>query len=484
MAFQRAVPKIGVLTNSIGVFDNDAKERAEGALQHLFDELIEAGAIDRGSLLRGRIFGPHEATAVANEFAAACVDLIILVNSAFPNGQVFLTLATHPNLAKVPLAVVAEPEAKGGEWTTNAWCGVIMNNYVAKQLGRHIEAIPGPIDGTAFRRDIDRLLRVAGTIKSLRNDFLGRVGEAPGGFHCASGNQVAFAATFGTRVDTVDLTAIVETLKTGTAKGYLGEARFTDADVQKTIQEVSTGREVLVKPEMLEKGVRLYHAIRSVVQANGYTSLAVRCWPETGGSLLGVSACFVLGLLEGKGDVSAAACESDWPTAVAQTIGASLTGSPAACLDWVNYTAGSDIIQLGHCGVGICGKMAPNVTGARSPRDAIALQPVERRAGWNMGPALIGQFEFGRKTGICLTQSAEGRFRMLAFGGESSEETACDMCYSASDIRVPDPKRLSRLILDGGFPHHLAMAFGDIAAELRMLCGYLGVDYFSPDGEE
>ena len=82
--------------------------------------------------------------------AAARVDLVVIANVAFPNGQVFLTLATHPHLAQTPLAVIAEPEPESPEWATNAWCGVIMNNHVARQLGRPIVTLPGPFAGEAF----------------------------------------------------------------------------------------------------------------------------------------------------------------------------------------------------------------------------------------------------------------------------------------------------------------------------------------------
>src|ERR1035441_1050077 len=132
--------------------------------------------------------------AVADRFAAARVDLVVIANVAFPNGHVFLTLATHPNLMQTPLAVIAEPEpADSREWATNAWCGVMMNNHVARQLGRPIVTLPGSFAGSAFQADFARLLRVAGTMRFLRRDFVCRFGDAPGGFHSATGDQMAFA---------------------------------------------------------------------------------------------------------------------------------------------------------------------------------------------------------------------------------------------------------------------------------------------------
>lgn len=469
----RPAPKLGLLINSNDVFSPQAKDDSERRLREYFEELKASGAVHADSIVYGRIFGPHEASAAADVFAAAQVDLVVVANIAFPHGQVFLTIATHPNLAKTPLAVIAEPEPAGQEWGTNAWGGVIMNNHVAKQIGREIAIIPGPFSGEEFRDEFQRLLRVAGTIKFLRSDMVCRFGDAPGGFHSATSDQLAFAVTFGTRVETVDLTAVMNVCSTGKARGYLGEVTFTDDDVRKTTDEILDGRTLSAYPEMVEKAARLYQAFRAIIRANGYTSTAVRCWPEFNESYIGFCPCVAMGMLLRNGDVTAAACESDWPMAVAQTMATLLTDNPAPCLDWVNYTGGSDIIQAGHCGAGICGQMA----GKGRVCDEIALHPVQRQAGNEKGPVHIGQFKYGPKTGVCLTRTPEGRFKLLAFRGESTEETARGLLYSASDFRVADHKRLNELVLDGGFPHHLTVAMGDIMDDLRLVCKYLGVDY-------
>ena len=172
--------------------------------------------------------------------------------------------------------------------------------------------------------------------------------------------------------------------------------------------------------------------------------------------------------------------------AVAQTIGTLLAGRPAACLDWVNDIGASEIVQLGHCGAGICGSMAggrKGRAGDEKARDIIAEHPVLRQIGKTQGPVHIGQFEYGPKTGLCLLHAGDGRFKLLAFRGESSPQTDLGMRYSAADVRVKEPRKLHALVLDHGFPHHLAMAFGDIARETRMLCRFLGVEYVSPDPE-
>ena len=479
-SFLRPSPRIGLVVNSIGAFNPQAKDDSEMAARAYFARLAAKGLIDPASIVTDRLFGPHEALAAADRLAEARVDLVVIANVAFPNGQVYLTLATHPQLAKTPLAVIAEPEPAGPEWATNAWCGVIMNNHVAKQIGRPIVTLPGPFAGPEFDREFGRLLRAVAAIKFLRRDLLVRFGDAPSGFHSATGDQLAFAKIFGTRVESVDLTAVMDAYRTGRTKGYLGESGFSDDDVRVTVARIASGRKVEVDAAMLERGARLYHAYRAIIRANGYTSGAFRCWPENNEPYIGVSACLAMGVLLADGELSAAACESDWPTAVAQSIGTLLSGRPAACLDWVSYTGGSTVVQLGHCGMGSCGQRIEGDCGG-GPGDAIVVHPVIRQEGKTMGPVLAGQFEFGTKTGLCLTRDPDGEFKMLVFAGENSPQSAKGIIYSAADIVVAEPKKLNRLVLEGGFPHHLAVAMGDVREEARMLCEYLGVRYISPD---
>jgi L-fucose isomerase-like protein len=160
-------------------------------------------------------------------------------------------------------------------------------------------------------------------------------------------------------------------------------------------------------------------------------------------------------------------------------MGTLLSGKPAACLDWVNYTGGSEIVQLGHCGVGICGSMAPGKCGSASC-DSVTVHPVIRLGGGTMGPVHVGQYEYGSKTGLCLTHDADGTFKLLVFRGESNPQTARGLTYVAADVAVPDYQKLNHLVLEGGFPHHLAVAFADVSREAQLLCRFLGIEYVSP----
>jgi len=163
---------------------------------------------------------------------------------------------------------------------------------------------------------------------------------------------------------------------------------------------------------------------------------------------------------------------------VAQTIGSMLSGVAAYFLDFVNYTGGSEIMQLGHCGIGVCGAMADKPGKCGGPCDTIAVHPVIRQAGGNIGATVIGQFAYGPKTGICLMQKRDGSFAILSFEGENTPDTAKGMKYSGADIRVKNYKEVNRIVLEHGFPHHLALGVGYLNADIALMCKFLGVEHF------
>jgi len=74
----RPAPKLGLLINSNDVFSPQAKDDSERRLREYFEELKASGAIHADSIVYGRIFGPHEASAAADVFAAAQVDLVVV----------------------------------------------------------------------------------------------------------------------------------------------------------------------------------------------------------------------------------------------------------------------------------------------------------------------------------------------------------------------------------------------------------------------
>jgi len=490
-------PKVGILINAGKVFSSEGKEYIENRYRDLFNSLKNEGIINENSIFYPeRTFSLYEVQKALEIFVKEMVDVVIFLDSAFPNGNAFLELASNPYLFKIPLILTApyEFEIEGRpEWTLNAWCGVIMNNYIAKKVGRYIYPLAGYPWEEDYQNKLKMLLNVFYTIKELRKAVIGKIGDAPSGFYASSGNQLEYASLFGIKIETVDLTAVMNVYNTYKAQGLLKEVTFTEEDVQETVSEIKRGRAILVKEEFIYKAARLYHSLRAIIEANGFTSISLRCHPEMNEPYIWIAPCLTLGWLLSKRDLRGAGCEGDWPVAVIQEMANLLTGDPAVCLDFVDYTARNPIVRFGHCGVGIPGYMAENeipfngevseeikekiLTGKIRVNEAIADKSSNRQGGKISSPALIGQFKYGVKTGISLIQDREGNFKMLAFTGENRPDTAKGILYAGCDIEVKNYAKLNEAILEHGFPHHLAIAFGDIREELGVLCDYYGIKY-------
>lgn len=464
-------PRIGIFFNSIGAFNERGKRETEDAWRKLFADFQEGGIIARNSLLvENRVFGPHEVMSVADEFARRLVDAILIVNSAFPNGNAFTTIAMYPYLVRIPIMVAADREAVipgCREWTTNAWCGVIMNNFAAKRLGRYMHPLAGSPSDPSFRDELKMLLNCFRAVAHMRRDYMGRFGDNPAGFHSAQGDELAYTSIFGTRMGRVDLMAVMNTFKERRTQGLLGEASFDEEDVAATAERMKDGKGFAGTPEMLDAAARLYHAFRAHIEAEGFTSATFKCWPELQSAYFPYTPCAAMGQLLADRLVTGAGCEGDIPATVAQSLGTLLTGKPAAMLDFVDHIGSSEVVRLGHCGVGIPGLMEEG--------DSLGLSSPCRQCGVTTGLDHIGQFKYGVKTGIGLIPHKDS-FKMLVFTGESSKETDKNILYSAADVRVADHKRLNDLILEHGFSHHLAVAMGDVSKELKVLCGYYGIE--------
>lgn len=467
-------PTLGVVSNSIGVFDEGSKKTIETQMRTLVEQLIQRGEISPQSVFYPkRTCGPQDMAPVVDAFARAKVDAVIVLDSAFPNGNAFLTLATDPYLRHVPLIAVCPPEFKlaSREWSVNSYCGVIMNNFVARRLGRPLFTLCGLPESGEFQTSFARLLSAARAIRALREDLIGRFGDAPSGFHSANGDQMAYARVFGTRIEVMDLAGVLTVYEQAKTTGPLGERSFSEQDIEATYAKMMAAGPCECELDRVRRAARLYHAYKAIIEANGYTAVAIRCWPDFFVGHMHIAQCLVLGWLMSENVVRVAACESDWTTAVAASMGAVLAGQPSPCVDFIGDLSASSLVTLGHCGVGIPRLMSRQLLSHIGP---------DRQAGCLYGPTCEGQYAYGPKTGVSIIQD-DGVFKMLAFTGANSAETDQKRRISGADIICANHRRLNELVFEHGFPHHLALVFGDVTAELKLLAEFYGMEYYNPD---
>ncbi|MDI6870112.1 MAG: hypothetical protein QME79_01915 [Bacillota bacterium] len=496
-------PKIAVVGTSVLKFHPKAKEAVQRATKSMFDRFVTEGRISPESIYIPTSFGQYEVTKLAKELKAANLDLCLIINTAFPNGGTATILGSY--LKGVPLVISSTPEpnvVQQHDWETNSVCGVLMNNNALNYMGVYHKVIVGFPGSEEYNDELQRMLNVAYTIREMRSDRLAAFGDRAPGFHASSANnELADLAVFGTYVETISLMAVQDVYNNMRCDGLAKTVTFTEDDVQATIKRLCEDRIVLSPAEQLYRSARYYQAFKAIVEANGLTSAAFRCWPEIQGS--GVNICAAIGLLLSEGTITGGGCERDVHAAMSQTILHHLSGKPAVCLDFVDqfgrYT--KNLVQMGHCGCGIPGCMEPapaeildkiRKSGGKVPqeivegihsgripvRNTLMGSSVNWPSGIDVGPCLVGPLKFGEYTCMRIIPALDGRsHKMLIFKGQSSAETCRNTKYTSLDLVVDgDAEELFGRVLEHGFPHHLAAVAGDYVAELKELCRYWGIE--------
>ncbi len=222
---------------------------------------------------------------------------------------------------------------------------------------------------------------------------------------------------------------------------------------------------VNVSDEVLEKSVRLYFAMKEVMESEGYAFGGFKCQPEFIDNY--VSGCLPISWLINEGIMIS--CEADMNAAFTMRILHLLSGQPVLFADVNDLDMNSGTLRLVNCGT-IATDMAP------SPKD------VE----WNP------QYEYmGKASGACPTFCCkEGLVtlaRLARVGGEYVMQIANGEAFvqdkeTFKEARERWPHAFINLEGDPDLfvqhlrSNHLHMVYGDLVDELYDLCEILGIE--------
>lgn len=496
-------PKLALVGTSVLKFHPEVKESIKNDTRKMFEGLISDGFISPDSIYVPSCFGQYEVTKIAKELKEANVDICLIINTAFPNGGTATILSSF--LKGIPIVISSVPERNlvgQNDWETNSFCGALMNNNALINMGIYHKVLIGIPNTEQYNDEVKRLLNIAYTIKEMRSDRLAAFGDRAPGFHASSlNNEMTDLRVFGTYIETFALSAVSQVYDSMKCVGLAKTVTFTEEDVQNTVKRMREGRIVLSPDDQVYRSARYYHAFKAIIEANGLTSAAFRCWPEIQGS--GVNICMAITMLMADGIITGGGCERDIHATMSQTILHHLSGKPSICLDFIDefghFT--ENMVQMGHCGAGIPGYMEPapkeimdriEANGGKVPEDiaqgihsgeilvrnTMMGSSVNFPSGFNIGPCLVGPMKFGEYTCMRIIPSLDGRtHKMLIFKGRSSAETTRNIKLASLDLVVDgDIKKLFEGVLANGFPHHLAAVPGDYVEELKELCRFWEIE--------
>jgi L-fucose isomerase-like protein len=328
----------GVAISSYFAEEHHQYQRAINGLEALSKEWGFELVPIRHGLLDGEM-----AERAASELAAQKVDFLLLQNAACSMGEQLIPLSkAAPRLG---LWATPDPEQEG---EIRIHSVVSMSQYasILKRYLRHHE-VPfkwfyGHVEEPAFQHRLGITVRALTAIKNLGAAKIGWIGGLSPGFHDLVFDERKIEARLGgTRVFAHELAEVIALAKS-----------LQEKEVMALVGDIkAAASEVRVSDEALGKGGRVYLALKELAQRNGYSALAVECWPKFQ-AMYDLAPCMAYSWL-GSEDGMAVACEGDVLGALSMLLLNLLTGKEGSStlLDMTALDPEAGMMLMWHCGV-------------------------------------------------------------------------------------------------------------------------------------
>jgi L-fucose isomerase-like protein len=417
-------PRIGVasLSSPLEVGADRAPQAAEGLAKLVEDlgcDVVKAGAIDT----------PERSIHAGRALGAAHVHAVAFVSTSWYEDYLVLDLLEE---CGVPVLLWA---LSGME--TGALCGNQQLTAYLKQLGVAYECVFGTLDDAACVARARTFLRGASLAHALRRARIGMGGHRVAGMTEVAVNEIALKKAIGPRVVPLDMPQL---LKRAAEAGNEDASKLWQSVVKRSASCKVSDADGL-------DSMRVYAAVRELVERDGLDALTIGCYPHLMGRV-----CLAASLLADEGVPFA--CEGDVNGAVGQLMLALLTGEPTHHTDWLEPLEDQTIV-LTHCGSG-------SFSLAEKP-DEITLAPVRLM---NQGVCALFPSRTGPVTLLNLMPVGDG-YQVALLEGEA---VSTEMVFPGNPLRVrlehPMPDVLDWIHTEG-IGHHWAAGYGHVGAEVR-----------------
>ena len=407
--------------------------------------------------------------------AAGCNALVVYLGNFGPEtAETLLVKYFHG-----PCMVVAAAEESGDDLVQgrgDAYCGMLNASYNL-QL-RNLKAyIPEYPVGTA--REVAGMIRefipIARAVIGLKNLKIISFGPRPQDF-LACNAPIKQLHNLGVEIEENSELDLFEAFNR-----HAGDERIPQvvADMERELGEGNKKPEILSKLAQYE--LTLLDWIEDHKGCRKYVALAGKCWPAFQ-TQFGFVPCYVNSRLTGRG--IPVSCEVDIYGALSEYIGTLVSGDAVTLLD-INNTVPADMYEseikgkydytqkdtfMGfHCGNTTSGKL----TSCTMKYQLIMARslPEEVTQGTLEGDIIPGDITFYR-----LQSTADNKLRAYIANGEVLP-VATRSFGGIGVFAIPEMGRFYRhVLIEGGYPHHGAVAFGHVGKALFEVFKYLGVE--------
>ena len=368
----------------------------------------------------------------------------------------------------------------------DAYCGMLNASYNLKLRGVHAYISESPVGNAEHcARLIREFEGIAAALVGIKDLKIISFGPRPQNF-VACNAPIAALFKLGVEIEENSELDLFESFKK-----HEGDARIS-AVVEDMAKELGGGNK---KPEILPKLAQYELTLLDWIDAHKgsrkYVAVAGKCWPAFQ-TMFGFVPCYVNSRLTGRG--IPVSCEVDIYGALSEYIGACVTGESVTLLD-INNTVPEDMFRSQIEGkFGFChsdtfmGFHCGNTCSTRLVKAEMRYQKIMARSlpqevtnGTLEGNIIPGDITFYR-----LQSTADSRLRAYVAEGKVLPVDPCSF-GSIGVFAIPEMRRFYRhVLIEGGFPHHGAVAFGHCGRQLYEVFKLLGVEsvgFNKPAGE-
>jgi L-fucose isomerase-like protein len=368
-----------------------------------------------------------------------------------------ITLALARELMDLPMLLWALPYLDRDIPMPSPISGFTASGSNIRRLGKPFAYMIGHVTPEKVEQAI-RVLRAAAVARKLRRARFGVVGYACPGMVDVGVDEADLQKALGVTTVHLDLDALLKAAKAASPE----DARKV---AQRLIAETGGTREV--SEETLAENLRLYLAMKELVEKNKLDAYCVRCWPELRDQYK-ITPCATHSLMAQDGIPSS--CEVDLPALITTYVLQQLAEAPAFNFDVTGYLEEDGAIQLAHCGAA-----DPSLAG--DPKKA--LLRVHMRTG--TGATVEFPFKEGTVTLAKLLRPIGGRLKLFVARGRVIPVSEGVRGSVAAVVPEPSAAAFIDTMMTEPVEHHIALVYGDWRNELRQFCAFTSVDYLPLD---
>ncbi len=419
----------------------------------------------------GPVWSNAEAVAKAREVAASFPDLTIFNYPvwAFPHFSMLAADAT-----KGPLLLFSNIDP-----TYPGMVGMLAAGGALDQAGRRHFRLWGDVAEPSVLAGLQAHIRAAAGVSGLRGKTFGRIGGRPMGMYTAVANTDQWMSSFGIDVEEIDQWEVVRLSE----KVPQGAARAGREWLERHAAGVHYDAKRLT-PELLERQVRSYYAMREIIDAYGLDFSGIKGQPELTNNFatMDIAEAFLNDPYDWDGPKETHVCatEADMDGALTMQVLKTLTGLPVLFADVRHYHSDLDVWDLCNSG------QHATWYAARSEDPAENLSRVHLYPEifyFPAGGASVSHIAAPGEMTLARLTRDHGNYRMqvtkgefVSFGEQRDEKLARQSTFEWPHAFARIDATANEFLSRFG-ANHIHAVPGDITAELALFCDMAGVEF-------